>query len=70
MICGVIVNPNISRIVVRDYQTGLEKQASIIEVSEKFKLYYVFLDESQGLKFDIIAYDQNSNVIKQETINQ
>ncbi|OZB94426.1 hypothetical protein [Paenibacillus sp. XY044] len=66
MYCGIALHPDISRIVVKD-PTGYEKQAQIVPVEQNFKLFYVFLDASQGMKFEITAYDRSGNIIHQVT---
>lgn len=69
MLHGIIMNPTIQRVVVKDYITGLERQAAIINLRDKFKLYYVFMDANQGLKFDIITYDNEGQMIYTKTID-
>jgi hypothetical protein len=64
MIYGVILDPDITRIVVKDYMSGLDRQAKIIEIKDRFKLYYSFLDEPQGKKFEIIGYSQEGTKIE------
>ncbi|MGG4045999.1 hypothetical protein [Paenibacillus favisporus] len=66
MYYGIALHPDISRIVVKD-PTGYEKQAQIIPIEQNFKLFYVFLDASQGTKFEITGYDQSGNIIQQVT---
>jgi hypothetical protein len=70
MIYGVILNPDISRIVVRDYITGLERQTDVVEINKHFKLFYVLIDDAQGKNFDIIAYDHDGGILRTETIDQ
>ncbi|MBB3131002.1 hypothetical protein FHS19_005722 [Paenibacillus rhizosphaerae] len=64
--CVIALHPDISRIVVKD-STGYEKQAQIVPVEQNFKLFYVFLDASQGMKFEITGYDQSGNIIRRVT---
>lgn len=70
MIYGIILRPNISRIVIKDYINGMEKQARIIHIRDKFNLYYVLLDSNQGQKFDIVAYSIDGKELYRETINE
>jgi hypothetical protein len=66
MYYGIILHPDISRIVVKD-STGYEKQAQIVPVEQNFKLFYVFMDASQGTKFEITAYDPSGNIVRRVT---
>lgn len=66
MYYGIAPHPDISRIVVKD-PTGYEKQAQIVSVEQNFKLFYVFMDASQGTKFEITGYDRSGNIIHQVT---
>lgn len=66
MIYGVALHPDITRITVEDKKTGLERQAQMIEVERNFKLFYVFVDESQGEKFDITGYAADGSVVHEE----
>lgn len=68
MIYGVILNPDITRIVIKDYVKKLERQANIVEVNRNFKLFYLLLE--QGGKFDITAYEEDGKVIKVELIDE
>lgn len=70
MIFGVVLNPDISRMVVKDSNRGLERQAEIVEVNKNFKLYYVFLDQIQGLKFDITGYNGEGLPIDTQSIDE
>lgn len=70
MIYGVILNPDIARVVVKDYKTGLERQTKVVEVNRHFKLFYELIDDAQGNKFDIIAYDHVGEIIRRETIDE
>jgi hypothetical protein len=66
MIYGVVLNPDINRMTVKDYLTGLEKQAEIVELERNFKLFYVFVDKTQGMKFDITGYAKDGEVVHKE----
>lgn len=68
IIYGIILDPDIYRIVIKDYINGMEKQASIVTIRDKFNLYYVLLDSNQGQKFDIVAYSIDGKEIFRETI--
>ena len=70
MYYGVIVNPDITRITVKDKMTGLEKQAEIIAVERNFKLFYVLFDKAQGKKFDIIGYSADGSIKHKETTDE
>lgn len=70
MFYGVVLNPDITRITVKDYMTGLEKQAEIIEVEQNFKLFYVFVDKAQGTKFDIIGYTVDGSIKHKVTTDE
>lgn len=70
MIYGIVLNPDFSRIVVKDYVTGLEKQTKLVEVNENFRLFYVLLDDVQGKKFDIIAFDRFGGILHTVTIDE
>jgi hypothetical protein len=70
MIFGVVLNPEISRMVIKDSNQRLERQAEIVEVNKNFKLYYVFLDPNQGKKFDITGYNESGTVVKAEAIDE
>lgn len=70
MIYGIILNPDISRVVVKDYKNEMEKQATIINIRDKFNLYYVFLDPNQGEKFDIITYSADGKELYTKTIDE
>jgi len=70
MFYGVVLNPDITRMTVKDYLTGLEKQAEIIEVERNFKLFYTFVDQAQGTKFDVIGYAADGTVIHKETTDE
>jgi hypothetical protein len=69
MLHGIILNSEISRVVAKDYNTGMERQAKIINLRDKFKLYFVFLNVSQGEKFDIIAFRDDGSVHYSKTID-
>ncbi|MCQ6559416.1 hypothetical protein [Paenibacillus mendelii] len=68
MVFGIVIHPDIRRMTAKDYLTGLEKQAELIEVERNFKLFYVFLDRNQGTKFDITGYTADGSVLHKETI--
>ncbi|GAB6931098.1 hypothetical protein JCM10914A_50810 [Paenibacillus sp. JCM 10914] len=70
MVWGTSSEPGVSRVVVKDYNTGLEKQATTVKVSDLFTLFYVLIEEDQGLKFDIIAYDGNGKELAREIIDE
>jgi len=70
LIYGGISNTNIKRLVVKDYQSGLTRQVNLIDVNYKFKFYYVYVTESQGDKFDLIAYDNGNGIIYKETLEK
>jgi hypothetical protein len=70
LIHGIILNPEISRVVVKDSHSGLERQATIINVRDKFNLYYVFLDSNQGEKFDIKLFDREGHELAVKTIDE
>ncbi|WP_152619540.1 hypothetical protein [Cohnella kolymensis] len=67
---GYVQHPQESRIVIRDKATGLSKQAKIVEISRDFKLFYVFLDKSQGQQFEITTYNADGKMIRQESIDE
>jgi hypothetical protein len=70
MLFGAILNGKITTLSVKDHRTGLEKQAEIVEVNDNFKLYYVFLDQRQGTKFDIMGKDGSGKILAQQTIDE
>lgn len=70
MIYGIILNPDFSRIVVKDYVAGVEKQTKVVEVNENFRLFYVLVDDVQGKKFDIIGFDHIGGILHTETIDE
>lgn len=70
MFYGVVLNPDITRITVKDNMTGLEKQAEVIEVERNLKLFYVFVDKAQGTKFDIIGYAVDGSIKHKETTDE
>ncbi|WP_156332304.1 hypothetical protein [Paenibacillus sp. JCM 10914] len=41
-----------------------------MKVSDLFTLFYVLIEEDQGLKFDIIAYDGNGKELAREIIDE
>jgi hypothetical protein len=70
MFFGVILNPDISRMTVKDYVTGMVKQAEIIEVERNLKLFYVLVDKTQGTKFDITGYAADGSVKHKKTTDE
>ncbi|MGF7047843.1 hypothetical protein J2T13_002349 [Paenibacillus sp. DS2015] len=70
MLHGITLNPDIKRVVVKDYKRGIERQAQIINIRDKFNLYFVFIDSNQGQKFDIITYNNSGQKIYIKTINE
>ncbi|AJY76489.1 hypothetical protein [Paenibacillus beijingensis] len=70
MFYGVVLNPDITRMTVKDYMTGLEKQAELIEVERNFRLFYVFVDKAQGTKFDIMGYAADGTIKHKETTDE
>jgi hypothetical protein len=70
MLFGVVVNPEASRVVIKDKVRGLQRQAKLVEVNRKFKLYFVFLDKSEGKKFEITSYNDNEQIIRRESIDE
>ena len=70
MYYGVVINPDITRISVKDNMTGLEKQAEIITVERNLRLFYVFVDKAQGTKFDIIGYAVDGSIKHKETTDE
>jgi hypothetical protein len=70
MVYGVILNPHITSIVVKDYVTGLERQTEVVEVNEHFKLFYTLLDEEQGKKFELIGFNRQGEIVHTETIDE
>jgi hypothetical protein len=69
MLHGIILSSEVSRVVAKDYNTGQERQAKIINLRDKFKLYFVFLDVIQGEKFDIIAFRDDGSVHYRKSID-
>jgi len=73
LVYGVVVHPEISRIVVEDRHTGMLRQADIVEITDKFKLYYTMLGTlqshgSQGQGWNVIGYDREGNEMKTATL--
>lgn len=69
VIYGGIVDPAVKRIVVRSHETGLERQAKILPVNDLFQFYYMYVTESEGAKFDILAYDGMNKILYEELID-
>lgn len=69
MIYGIALNPEISRITVKDYKTDLEKQAEIVTVEPNFRLFYVFVDKAQGTQFDITGYTKDGRTLQRTKID-
>jgi len=69
VIYGGIFDPDITRLAVKDDQSGLERQAKIIPVDDRLRLYVVKLTEPQGTKFDLIAYNGKNEMVHAETID-
>jgi len=70
MLHGIILNHDIKRVVVKDYKSGLERQAQIINIRDNFNLYFLFIDSNQGKKFDIITYNISGQKIYTKTIDE
>lgn len=70
IVFGGISDPSITRLVVRDTQSGLERQVKIIMVNDVFRFYYVYLSETAGYSLDIIAYNGRNEIIYRESVDQ
>ncbi|MBB6634898.1 hypothetical protein [Cohnella thailandensis] len=65
MYMGAILDPEVTSVVVTSVEDGLEKQAKIVTVDDYFRIYFVFLDESQGLKLKVTTYDGDGRKLQE-----
>lgn len=67
---GAIKAGRVSSINIYSYATKENHRVSVTELENgPFKLYYVFLDDAEGTKFDLTAFTDTNRVIHAITID-
>lgn len=68
-ILGTVIDPTVSKIMIKSGETGEAQQAKLVKVQGKLKMYYAILTNNLRGQFDVLAYDAKGDLVKKQSFD-